>query len=296
MKRFAALILCLLSTLQSGKGQRLPLFIWEGLTTAKSFSLTIRVKLQLQSQMNKKMEEKNMKKWMIIIFSTAAALCLASCSASQASSSEASSNSPNSSSASVSASSSESDSQSAPESSAAGVSLPESSAESDESGSGSGKTLVVYSASGNTKRVAEGVAAADSDTFELIPVTPYTEEDLNWTTAGSRVNLEHDDESLRDIALEADTVENWDDYDTVFIGYPIWWGIAAWPVNGFVEANDFSGKTVIPFCTSASSGLGQSGELLEEMASSGNWLEGVRFRSSASDEEITEWFESLGLD
>lgn len=111
-----------------------------------------------------------------------------------------------------------------------------------------GKTLVVYfSGSGNTKRVAEDIAAATGGTlFELVPVTPYTSADLSWTTAGSRVNREHDDESLRDIPLVTTTPENFDEYDTVFIGYPIWWGIAAWPVNNFVKYNDFTGKTVIP--------------------------------------------------
>ena len=95
--------------------------------------------------------------------------------------------------------------------------------------------------------------------------------------------------------LTTTEVENWDSYDTVFIGYPIWWGIAAWPVDGFVEANDFSGKTVIPFCTSSSSGLGQSGELLAQLAGTGDWQEGQRFRSSASQEDVNEWVDSLGL-
>ena len=104
---------------------------------------------------------------------------------------------------------------------------------------------------------------------------------------------EHDDESLRDIELVADTVENWDSYDTVFIGYPIWWGIAAWPVNGFIEANDFTGKTVIPFCTFSNSGLGESGELLAEMAGTGDWQEGQRFRSGVSESDVTAWVESL---
>ena len=111
----------------------------------------------------------------------------------------------------------------------------------------------------------------------------------------SRVSREHEDESLRDVELTTTEVENWDSYDTVFIGYPIWWGIAAWPVDGFVEANDFSGKTVIPFCTSSSSGLGQSGELLSEMAGTGDWQDGERFRSSASQEDVTQWVNSLGL-
>lgn len=160
-----------------------------------------------------------------------------------------------------------------------------------------GKTLVVYfSASGNTGRVAGYIAeATGADTFELTPETPYTSEDLNWTASGSRVNREHDNEALRDIALEADTVDKWDSYDTVFIGYPIWWGIAAWPVNNFVKNNDFTGKTVIPFCTSSSSGLGQSGELLAELAGTGNWQEGRRFSSGTSQEQVTQWVNGLEL-
>ena len=90
-------------------------------------------------------------------------------------------------------------------------------------------------------------------------------------------------------------VEYWDSYDTVFLGYPIWWGIAAWPVDGFVEANDFTGKTVIPFCTSSSSDLGQSGQLLAELAGTGNWLEGQRFRSSASQTDVDAWIGELDL-
>lgn len=158
-----------------------------------------------------------------------------------------------------------------------------------------GKTLVVYfSGSGNTKRVAEDIAAATGGTlFELVPVTPYTSADLSWTTAGSRVNREHDDESLRDIPLVTTTPENFDEYDTVFIGYPIWWGIAAWPVNNFVKNNDFAGKTVIPFATSASSGMGQSGTLLAEMAGTGNWQQGHRFSSGASKSTVEEWVNGL---
>ncbi len=125
--------------------------------------------------------------------------------------------------------------------------------------------------------------------------SPYTSDDLNWTDENSRVSQEYADESLRDVELTTTEVENWDSYDTVFIGYPIWWGIAAWPADGFVEANDFTGKTVIPFCTSASSGLGQSGELLAGLAGTGNWLEGERFRSRVSQEDVSEWVDSLGL-
>ena len=167
----------------------------------------------------------------------------------------------------------------------------------EETSSAGGKTLVVYySASGNTAAVAGYIAdALGADTFELVPETPYSSDDLNWTVSGSRVNREHDDESLRDIALVADSVDNWDEYDTVFIGYPIWWGIAAWPVNNFVKDNDFTGKTVIPFCTSSSSGLGQSGELLEDMANGGTWLTGQRFSSGASSGSVRDWAAGLDL-
>lgn len=159
------------------------------------------------------------------------------------------------------------------------------------------KTLVVYySASGNTERIAESIAAAaDADTFEIVPQKVYSSADLNWTDKNSRVSREHDDESLRDVPLKSTSVDNWADYNTVLIGYPIWWGIAAWPVDNFVKANDFTGKTVIPFCTSSSSDLGQSGKLLADMAKGGNWQEGQRFSSSASDSAVKDWVNSLNL-
>ena len=160
-----------------------------------------------------------------------------------------------------------------------------------------GKTLVVYySASGNTERVAKDIAeAAGADLFEIIPTEIYTDEDLNWRQDGSRVNREHDDESLRDVPLTTTEVPDWDSYDTVFIGYPIWWGIAAWPVDGFVKANDFTGKTVTPFATSSSSGMGQSGSLLADMAGTGDWQEGQRFSSGASASDVQSWINGLGL-
>ena len=168
---------------------------------------------------------------------------------------------------------------------------------SDAAKAAAGKTLVVYySATNNTEAVAGYVAEAmGADLFELIPTQPYTDADLNWRDRESRVSREHDDESLRAVALENAVPDNWDAYDTVFVGYPIWWGIAAWPVNEFISANDFTGKTVIPFCTSTSSGLGESGELLAEAARTGNWLEGQRFQSRASQDEVASWVESLGF-
>ena len=182
-----------------------------------------------------------------------------------------------------------------PADTAENAAAPESSG--DGAAAADGNVLVVYySASGNTETAANYIAqATGGDIFEITPAEPYTSDDLNWTDDNSRVSREHEDESLRDVELTTTEVENWDSYDTVFIGYPIWWGIAAWPVDGFVEANDFSGKTVIPFCTSSSSGLGQSGELLAQLAGTGDWQEGQRFRSSASQEDVNEWVDSLGL-
>lgn len=161
----------------------------------------------------------------------------------------------------------------------------------------SGNVLVVYySATGNTREVANYIAeATDGDLFELEPTEPYTDDDLDWTDDNSRVTREYEDESLRNVELVSTTVENWESYDTVFIGYPIWWGIAAWPVDQFVENNDFTGKTVIPFCTSSSSGIGNSGNLLAGLAGTGNWQDGERFRSGADEADIQEWVESLGL-
>lgn len=169
-------------------------------------------------------------------------------------------------------------------------------AKEDVSGTEStGETLVVYySASGNTEEVANYIAAATGgDIFKLEPAEPYSDADLDWTDDGSRVCREHENEDERNVELVSDTAPNWDSYETVFIGYPIWWGIAAWPVNNFIKANDFSGKTVIPFCTSASSGLGESGKLLSELAGTGDWQEGERFQSGVSEEDVKAWIESL---
>ncbi len=157
--------------------------------------------------------------------------------------------------------------------------------------------LVVYfSATGNTEAVAGYIAdTLGADTFEITAAEPYTADDLNWNDPESRVVYEYENPDARDVALVTDTPENWEDYDTVFIGYPIWWGVAAWPMSSFVAANDFTGKTVIPFCTSSSSGLGDSGTLLEELAGTGEWLDGQRFRSSASETEVADWVTGLGL-
>lgn len=159
------------------------------------------------------------------------------------------------------------------------------------------KVLVVwYSATGSTGKIAGVIASAlGADTFELTPETPYSSADLNWNDADSRVSREHRDTSLRQVPLTATTVGNFEEYDTVFLGYPIWWGEAAWVVNGFVAANDFTGKTVIPFCTSASSGMGESATALAAMAGSGNWQSGRRFSGSAGASAVNDWLRELGF-
>ena len=222
----------------------------------------------------------NMKKLVTVFLSLAMALSLAACGTSASNETSA----PDSS-APAASSEMQEDTESA------------ASAEETESGEETGSTLVVYfSATGNTEQAAQYIAdITGGELFELEPVEPYTSDDLDWTNDNSRVSQEYDDESLRDVELVSTTVDNWDQYDTVFIGYPIWWGIAAWPVDGFVEANDFTGKTVIPFCTSASSGLGESGQLLAEMAGTGDWQEGMRFSSSVSEADVQEWIDSLNL-
>lgn len=171
----------------------------------------------------------------------------------------------------------------------------ESQTESESSSSSDANTLVVYfSATGNTEQAANYIAdLTGGDLFELEPADPYTSDDLNWTDENSRVVREHDNPDQREVELVQDTVDNWDSYDTVYLGYPIWWGIAAWSVNTFVQANDFTGKTVIPFCTSSSSGLGESGEQLARLAGTGNWQEGMRFSSGVTEEEVQEWLDGL---
>lgn len=163
--------------------------------------------------------------------------------------------------------------------------------------SANSKTLVVYySAQTHTRRVAERIAKnLNADIFEIVPEDVYSENDLNWNNTNSRVSKEHNDESLRDIKLKSTNVPNWEDYDTVILGYPIWWAIAAWPTDTFVKANDFTGKTVIPFCTSYSSGIGQSDKLLKNEAKGGDWKSGQRFYQDVDLSEVDKWTNGLGL-
>lgn len=161
-----------------------------------------------------------------------------------------------------------------------------------DTSSNSGKTLVVYfSATGTTKGVAEKIAAAtNADTYEILAAQTYTEADLNWNDKNSRTTKEQNDKSVRP-EIGSDKV-NLDGYSTIFIGYPIWWGEEPRIMDTFVESYDFSGKTMIPFCTSGGSEIGSSGTNLADNAKSGNWLEGERLSSSS---DIEGWVKGLKL-
>lgn len=177
-------------------------------------------------------------------------------------------------------------------------SVPTSSSASDADTGAQGKTLVVYySATGNTEAVVQDIVNETGATsFAIQPAQPYTSEDLDYNNSSSRVSKEHADPALQDVALDQDTPDSWDSYETVIIGYPIWWGQAAYPVASFVKANDFTGKTVIPFCTSASSDIGDSAQNLANLAKSGEWMGGMRFPADVNEDEILQWIDDLGLE
>ena len=164
-------------------------------------------------------------------------------------------------------------------------------ADTDES-AGADTIVVYFSATGTTKGVAERIASVtNADVFELIPAEPYSDVDLDWNDSGSRTTIEMNDSDVRP-AIANDTV-NLDGYSTVYIGYPIWWGDAPRMMSTFVEAHDFDGKTVIPFCTSGGSGIGRSGSNLASQAGSGNWLEGGRLDAGISESEIQDWINDI---
>ena len=157
------------------------------------------------------------------------------------------------------------------------------------------KTLVVYfSAEGHTKKIAEEIAQnLKADIYEITPERPYSIDDLDWTDPDSRCSRENDDIALRDIELKNPEVPNWHEYERIIIGYPIWWGIAAWPVNSFVKTQDWTDKTILPFCTSHSSSLGDSDLLLKDDANAGDWQEGIRFFQDATPAKIKTWTDTL---
>ena len=166
--------------------------------------------------------------------------------------------------------------------------------EEEAEGSSEGtKTLVVYfSATGNTKGVAEKIASiTGADIYEIKAAQEYTEADIDYNDSDSRTTHEQNDPSVRP-EIGSDPV-SLDGYTTIYIGYPIWWGEEPRIMDTFVESYDFDGITMIPFCTSGSSDIGSSGQNLADNAGSGNWLEGARFSGGASEDEIRTWIEGL---
>ena len=155
------------------------------------------------------------------------------------------------------------------------------------------EVLVAYfSATGTTKKVAEKIASiTGGDLYEIVPAEPYTTEDLNYNDRSSRSTKEQNDKSARP-AIGSEDV-SLTGYTTVYLGFPIWWGEEPRILDTFVEKYNFDGITVIPFCTSGSSGIGRSGSNMEELAGSGTWLQGERFSGSVSEEELKSWIEGL---
>lgn len=167
----------------------------------------------------------------------------------------------------------------------------------DETEEENSRVLVAYfSATGTTKTLAEYAAdAMGADLYEIVPEEPYTEDDLNYSDRNTRATVEQDDKNVRPAI--SGSVENMDQYEIVFLAYPIWWGEEPRIMDTFVEAYDFSGKTVIPFCTSGGSGIGSSGRNMQSLSTGDAiWLDGERLSSSSSREDMVDWINGLGLD
>ena len=169
---------------------------------------------------------------------------------------------------------------------------PESTAAPDTTAA-AGKTLVVFfSATGTTKGVAEKIAAIENaDLYEIKAAQPYTAADLDWNDSNSRTTLEQNDKTARP-AIGSDPL-SLDGCTTIYIGYPIWWGEEPRILDTFVESYDFTGITLIPFCTSGGSGIGRSGRNLADNAGSGDWLDGQRFNGGVSEAELQTWIDGL---
>ena len=157
------------------------------------------------------------------------------------------------------------------------------------------KILVAYfSATGTTKGVAEHIAnSLNADIYEIVPEEAYTDADLDYNDNNSRTTIEMNDPDARPAI--SGSVENMEQYDIIFVGYPIWWGEAPRIVSTFMESYDFSGKTIVPFCTSGGSGIGSSASNLERLTSGATWLDGRRLNGSDSQDTVMEWVDSLDL-
>ena len=154
-------------------------------------------------------------------------------------------------------------------------------------------TLVVYfSRTGNTEKIAKHLTElTGADEYVIEAAVPYTDEDIEYNNDSCRANQEQNDKTVRPEI--SNPIASIDSYDTIFLGYPIWWGQEPRIIDTFLESYDFSDKTVIPFCTSGSSGIGRSGPNMEELAGSGTWLDGQRFSGGVSEEELQSWIEGM---
>ncbi len=159
-----------------------------------------------------------------------------------------------------------------------------------------GGVLVAYfSATGNTEGIAQHLQSVlDADLYEIVPEVPYTDEDLNYSNDSCRANQEQNDPAARPAITG--TLEQPENYDVVFLGYPIWWGQAPKVIYTFLERCDFGDATIVPFCTSGSSSIGSSADALHELTENAQWLDGQRFDSGAGQDEVAQWVDSLGLD
>lgn len=164
--------------------------------------------------------------------------------------------------------------------------------EADDSGK---KILIAYfSATNNTENIANLLnEILDADLYEIVPETPYTSDDLNYNDSSSRSSQEMNNPDARPAI--SGSVDNMEQYDVIFLGYPIWWGEAPRIINTFLESYDLSGKTIVPFCTSASSPMGSSATSLQGLTGSATWLDGQRFSGGASSSEVQSWVDSLNL-
>lgn len=154
------------------------------------------------------------------------------------------------------------------------------------------KVLVAYfSCSGNTKKLASKISEiVNGDLYEIKPISPYTSDDLDWTNSESRSSTEMNDKSFRPQIV--DDLENINNYDTVYLGFPIWWYQAPTIINTFLEKYDFSGKKIVPFATSGSSGMGDTNKYLVNSCPGANLIEGKRF-GNASLEELKKWINNI---
>ena len=169
---------------------------------------------------------------------------------------------------------------------------PEPTPDPDE---GTDVLIAYFSCTGNTEAIANHLdSILDADLYEIVPEVPYTSEDLNYGDSSSRTSIEMNDPDARPAI--SGSVENMEDYEVIFLGYPIWWGDAPRIISTFLESYDFDGKTIVPFCTSGSSGIGSSADDLQALTSGATWLDGQRFSGGASEETVAAWVNGLGIE